>query len=176
MRTSAPCAARGRGRPGASIRTASPGDLEPVLRLLVEVGSPIEGVDAHFGSFLVAEGDDGSIEGVVGLELHAGAALLRSLAVRPDARGLGRGRALTDRAVGLARASGVPQVHLLTTTAADWFERLGFREVAREHAPPALHASPQFSGACPASATLMVGPAGVASIAAAAGDGSRPRA
>ena len=46
-------------------------------------------------------------------------------------------------------------LYLLTTTAPDYFRRLGFRALARRHAPAALRESAEFRGACPDSALLM---------------------
>jgi amino-acid N-acetyltransferase len=55
-----------------------------------------------------------------------------------------------------AAANGVETVALLTTTAAGFFPRFGFRAVERATVPVALQASVEFRSACPASATAMV--------------------
>jgi protein-tyrosine-phosphatase len=54
-----------------------------------------------------------------------------------------------------ARTRGLDTIWLLTTTAPDFFERFGFRRSGREAAPEALRATPEFTTACPASATVM---------------------
>ncbi len=82
--------------------------------------------------------------------------LLRSVAVVPALRGGGVGRALVADRLAAARAMGLAAVYLLTTTAADYFRRLGFAPAPREEAPHNLAASPEFSGACPTSAKCMV--------------------
>ena len=71
-------------------------------------------------------------------------------------QGNGLGRALYFNVRERARSRGVGALYLLTTTAADYFERLGFIRESRESAPVALRASAEFRGACPASATLLV--------------------
>ena len=43
----------------------------------------------------------------------------------------------------------------LTTTAADYFARLGFVRIDRDAAPPAIRATAQFASLCPASAHVM---------------------
>jgi N-acetylglutamate synthase-like GNAT family acetyltransferase len=54
-----------------------------------------------------------------------------------------------------ARARGIHDIYLLTTTAEAWFPRFGFVRIARAAVPAALHASEEFRGACPDSAVVM---------------------
>jgi GNAT superfamily N-acetyltransferase len=83
-------------------------------------------------------------------------ALIRSVVVLPQARSRGFGVLVTEALVGQARDAGVERLWLLTTSAAPFFGRLGWRSEERANAPEAIAASRQFSGLCPASATLMV--------------------
>jgi GNAT superfamily N-acetyltransferase len=83
-------------------------------------------------------------------------ALIRSVVVLPQARSRGFGVLLTEALVRQAREAGVERLWLLTTSAALFFERLGWVSVDRADAPEAITRSRQFSGVCPASATLMV--------------------
>jgi hypothetical protein len=62
-----------------------------------------------------------------------------------------RARAALD----LARNCGVTDVYLLTTTAAEFFPRLGFARIARDAAPRVVQTSTEFQSACPASAAAM---------------------
>ena len=96
----------------------------------------------------MAEGD-GSIVGTAGLEVYGNAALLRSVAVDPAWRGTGLGRLVTERALDDARSAGASEVYLLTTTAEDYFPRVGFASVARECVPAALMASEEFQRCVP---------------------------
>jgi N-acetylglutamate synthase-like GNAT family acetyltransferase len=82
--------------------------------------------------------------------------LLRSVAVACALRRSGAGRALVADRLADARERGLDTVYLLTTTAADYFRGLGFAPTLREEVPAVLAASPELSGACPASATCMV--------------------
>jgi len=95
------------------------------------------------------------VVGCVGLELHPPAALLRSLAVVPERRGRRVGSSLLARALLEARRRGAREVYLLTTGAADYFARYGFRPVPRAQAEPAVGHSAEFKGLCPASAVVM---------------------
>ena len=136
------------------IRVVQPNDRSSVEALLVEAGLPIDGVDEHFASFFVAD-EGGKIVGAAGIELYEKDALLRSVVVAHDAKGTGLGSLLTRRALDEARARGAHTVYLLTTTAEAFFPRFGFERTTREEAPPAVRASREFQGACPASATVM---------------------
>lgn len=83
-------------------------------------------------------------------------ALIRSIVVLPHARGRGCGKVMAESLADAARAAGVERLWLLTTSAAPFFEDLGWRAAERANAPPVIANSRQFSGLCPASATLMV--------------------
>jgi amino-acid N-acetyltransferase len=136
------------------IRGAKAEDRSAVEALLEASGLPTDGVAEHFESFFVADQGD-RIVGAAGLELYAGDALLRSVVVASDVRGTGLGTTLARRALDEARAIGVRAAYLLTTTAESFFPRLGFARIEREDVPPRVRASREFSGVCPASATVM---------------------
>ena len=57
-----------------------------------------------------------------------------------------------------ARRRGFKAAYLLTTTARDYFLRLGFTPADRANAPLALRQSAEFKGACPDTADFMVLP------------------
>jgi amino-acid N-acetyltransferase len=137
-----------------TLRRARAADIDGVRRLLAGQSLTQAGVPDWIGHFWVAEGD-GSVVGTAGLEVYGSAALLRSVAVDPAWRGTGLGRLVTERALDDARSAGASEVYLLTTTAEDYFPRVGFAAVARECVPEALMASEEFRGACPASAVVM---------------------
>jgi amino-acid N-acetyltransferase len=65
------------------------------------------------------------------------------------------GRALVTSLNPLIRGSGLDGLFLLTTTAVDFFARLGFARITREKLPASLNASEELRGACPASAVAM---------------------
>ena len=137
------------------IRHAEPGDRAEALRLLRSFDLPTAGVPEAMSGFLIAEGTDGDVAGLVGLEVHGRHGLLRSLAVDPRYRGRGLGGALVAEVVETARRARLEGLYLLTTTADDYFLRHGFRVVDRDTAPEAVRRSVEFSEACPASAVAM---------------------
>jgi amino-acid N-acetyltransferase len=133
---------------------ARPSDFAELSALLHASGLPLDGLEEHLETALVAR-RDGRLVGCVALEIYGPVALLRSLAIASDLRGEGLGQRLTEAALDLARAAGVKEVFLLTQTAAGFFPRFGFVPAAREQAPPALQQSVEFRSACPASAACM---------------------
>jgi amino-acid N-acetyltransferase len=127
-----------------------------VRRLLEEAGLPTSDLTAtHFEHFFGAGARD-SPHGAVGIELHDRDALLRSLVVDESARGRGFGRALVEAAERYASERGARRMYLLTTTAAKFFGRLGYRPLARDAAPESIRATPEFATLCSADSAFMV--------------------
>lgn len=127
-----------------------------VRRLLTECALPTDDIDCqNLDHYFALEDPAAGITGVVGLEIRGRHALLRSLAVSTLARGNGYGQALVAAAENFAREKGVEQIYLLTTTAARFFERLGYGTVDRTGAPEEIRKTRQFSSLCPASSSFM---------------------
>lgn len=138
----------------ARVRPAERADLGAIERLLTVSGLPLDGVRDALDTFVVAQsGDD--LVGVAGLEVCCDNALLRSVAVSPDWRSHGLGRALVTRVISDAEARGIRALYLLTTTAERYFPSFGFRQIAREDVPGDVRETAEFQSACPASATVM---------------------
>jgi amino-acid N-acetyltransferase len=101
-------------------------------------------------------GSDGAPTGLVGLEVYGTDALLRSLVVGGTDRKKGVGSALVQHAEDYAVSFNVRAIYLLTSTAEVFFERLGYKRVARTQAPASIHSTREFLSLCPASAAFMV--------------------
>src|SRR6266480_6916788 len=136
------------------LRNANNSDISAVETLLSASDLPLDGVRDNFGSFVVAESDDG-IAGAIGLEKFGSVALLRSAVVAPEHRGSGIGRRLVEQVIERADEAGIDELYLLTTTAEDYFPRFGFTRTTRSAVPDALKASAEFRGACPETAVVM---------------------
>jgi protein-tyrosine-phosphatase/N-acetylglutamate synthase-like GNAT family acetyltransferase len=141
------------------VRTAISISRRPPFRSAIELlesaGLPTEDLtEAHCENFHFT-GPAGGPTGLVGLEIFADVALLRSLVVAPGRRGTGEGAALLRYAEAEARARGVRTLYLLTTTAESFFARHGYSRVSREAAPAAIRATREFAGICPASSAFM---------------------
>ena len=108
-------------------------DLEDVLALLQASALPADGVADHLSDFLVARDSGNQIVGCAAVEHYGALGLLRSVAVDARLQGTGLGSQLVTTALHEARAKGMTQVVLLTTTARDFFaRRFGFEETTRE--------------------------------------------
>ncbi|WP_454703074.1 arsenic resistance N-acetyltransferase ArsN2 [Agrobacterium burrii] len=112
--------------------------------------------DAGRTFFRIARGVD--TVGFGGYELHGDNALLRSVVIMPANRHKGLGRRATDLLMRRAYAEGARIGYLLTTTAAPFFETLGFTPIDRTTAPTAILQTRQAASLCPASATLLAKP------------------
>lgn len=138
-----------------SVRPAHPADRSAVVDLLHAEGLSSEGIDPSLAGFVVAEEAEGEVVGVAGLERYDRFGLLRSVAVSKEARGRGLGARLTEAVLEEAESRGLVGVYALTTTAADYFPRLGFEVVARAEVPAPVRASAEFCTICPASAVAL---------------------
>lgn len=136
------------------IGVVEPREHEAVVALLTRQHLPLDGLADHWPSMLVAR-RNGEVVGSAGLELYRDGALLRSVAVDDRHRGQGIGQALARAAIGLADAQHMPAVYLLTTTADQFFPRLGFERITRTDVPASVQTSVEFTSACPASAVVM---------------------
>jgi amino-acid N-acetyltransferase len=133
-------------------------ELTAIVKFLGAAGLPTTDLtEAHCENFFY-EGTPEAPSGVVGLEVFDDVALLRSLAVDEGSRGNGAGSRLLAHAEQSARARGVNRLYLLTTTAEGFFLKRGYRRAARDEAPPAIRATREFSGICPASSTFLFKP------------------
>lgn len=126
-----------------------------VKALVSSSGLPVSDLDERPQLRLFGVRLKGKIIGLVGIEVYETVGLLRSLAVDPEFRHSGYARALVIHAETWAAQHQVEKLYLLTTTAADFFAHLGYKEVSRVEAPKAIAQTTQFVGLCPSSATFM---------------------
>src|SRR5437762_1927229 len=139
---------------GANLRAAERTDLPAIEQVLTASHLPLAGVADALPGFVVAE-SDGTIVGTAALEVCCDNALLRSVAVAPEWRSRGLGRALVTRVIADAEARGLRALYLLTTTAEHYFPSFGFQQVTRDDVPAEVQGTEEFRGACPASAVVM---------------------
>jgi protein-tyrosine-phosphatase/N-acetylglutamate synthase-like GNAT family acetyltransferase len=97
----------------------------------------------------------GATVGFAGYELHGDAALLRSIVVLPDHTDHGIGATTLQLLIGEAAQAGARRGYLITTSAAPFFEKLGFVPVGRDAVPEAILATRQAASLCPASAIIL---------------------
>ena len=141
--------------PAWRVRPPETSDWRRLRELLADEDLPTEGVRAGCGRFLVAVDPSGRVQGGVGLEGDPPDGLLRSLVVARDCSGTGLGERLLDGAETTAKRAGFERVYLLTATAARYFDRHGYRRIARDEAPPTIRQTDEFTRLCPAAAVAM---------------------
>lgn len=144
-------------RPPGGIRlaAATPDDLPAIEALIGGSGLPTAVVRDGFPAAYVVARRGATVVGVAALEPHGDVGLLRSLAVAASEQMHGTGIALVADRLVVARAAKLSRIYLLTTTAAPFFRRFGFVDVARETVPSALQASPELATLCSATAACM---------------------
>lgn len=130
-------------------------ETEAIRSLLVEAELPSEDFVQHLNHFLTAK-QNGRLAGAVGLEIYGEWGLLRSLVVDATYRGKGLGIELCKRIFDEAQAHGVKKLYLLTTTAANFFPKLGFSTTTRDGVPPTIQNTAEFTSICPSTAVCMV--------------------
>ncbi|MCS3743891.1 MULTISPECIES: arsenic resistance N-acetyltransferase ArsN2 [unclassified Rhizobium] len=127
---------------------------EQLKTALAAAGLPIDDVDGPDRAYFRLVDDENQVLGYAGIEAASDeAVLLRSVVIVPEFRSRGYGRHLTEMT--LARIPMASEVYLVTTSAASFFERVGFQVVARDQVPQTILSTRQLSGICPASATIM---------------------
>jgi amino-acid N-acetyltransferase len=124
-----------------------------VIGLLKENDLPTEDLDDDKRLFALV-GEYGII-GTGGLEFFDDAALLRSVSVKYNFRGVGYGKIIALELELLCKEKNISSIYLLTETAQDFFENLGYEAVDRETVPDAIKKSSEFSAICPSSAIVM---------------------
>ncbi len=119
-------------------------DIPFSVGLLEENGLPVSDIpDKRDSLFLARSGD--TVVGIGGVEILGEYGLLRSLAIVDRLRGRGYGGAVVRELVRRARSAGVHKLYLLTTTAAPFFEGIGFERIEREAAPGPIAGTSEFS-------------------------------
>lgn len=137
------------------VESARASDLDGIRRLLTSAELPTTDLTPAMLTHFVVVRDGNALKAVGGLEWNEGSALLRSVAVDPALRRSGLGEAIVKALEDRARQAGAASLHLLTTTAALFFDRRGYRVASRSEAPAGIRSTAQFAGLCPASSTFM---------------------
>ena len=141
--------------PEFMILPATSDETESIRILLAEAELPTEDFAQHLDHFLTAK-RNGTLAGAVGLEIYGESGLLRSLVVDAAYRGQGLGIKLCEQIFAYAQEKSVKELYLLTTTAADFFPKLGFNVIDRDRVPRAIQATEEFASICPSTAVCMV--------------------
>jgi amino-acid N-acetyltransferase len=137
------------------LRAGTARDAASIRALLESGGLPTSDLSMSSRQFVVACDGEGEIVAAGALQTLGESALLRSVVVAAELRGTGLGRSIVQELERIARAAQVKQLALLTLTARRFFERQGYRVIARQALPEALQGTEEFQSLCPASAVCM---------------------
>ena len=148
------CPARNPTLTQPTLRAATAADAQGIRDLLERSGLPTSDLAAARPEFVILS-SGGQIIGIGGLERFGSVALLRSVAVEPRQQRSGAGRLIVADLEQRARTAGIRELILLTLTARNFFERLGYRAKPRDQVPPSVLDSAEFRSLCPASAVCM---------------------
>ncbi|MDF0491399.1 arsenic resistance N-acetyltransferase ArsN2 [Sphingomonas sp. H39-1-10] len=130
------------------------GSLPDLAAELAASGLPVSDLAEPDRQFYRLE-DDAGVIGYGGVEGAGADRLLRSLVVKPDRRGRASGSAMLAAIERASVADGAVSFYLLTTTAAPFFRRHGYRTAERADAPATIAGSAEFRSLCPASAAFL---------------------
>ncbi len=137
------------------IEKAKPEDLDFIVKLLKDNDLSHEDIASKVDCLFLGHTGDGII-GIGGVEIYEDNGLLRSLVIKKPFRSKGWGKELCSNLIEYARIQGVKELYLLTLTAADFFEKLGFIRIDRETAPSPLQQTIEFMSLCPVTAVCMM--------------------
>ncbi len=136
-------------------RLARDKDLKAIKNFLRKCELPNDDISSEMLENFIISHKNNKIIATVGLEICGNNALLRSLAVSPDFRRQNVGAAMTKLAEDIAYRKRIQALFLLTTTAEQFFTKIGYEIMDRNQVPDQIKATTEFSSICPASAVCM---------------------
>ena len=128
--------------------------IPTIEKILQKENLPYQDVNAENIEFYMAFADADFV-GIIGLEKFIDVALLRSMVVFDKFRNRGYGCKIVNQLLEEATAKGIKEIFILTTTAKDFFKRIGFEVIERKDVPDSIKSTTEFTSLCPASATCM---------------------
>ena len=135
-------------------REAKEQDIQRIKEFLDLSGLPSIDIDGQAQTIFVAESAE-RLVGTGGIEVFGRVGLIRSVAVAPEHRNNGIAKYLYTLLEAYARDAGVRTLYLITDSAKEYFQKLGFSVQARDTVPDLIKKTSQFSKLCPSSATIM---------------------
>lgn len=127
-------------------------DLLPTLRA---AALPLDDLTEPGRTVFAYRTSAGQLIGYGGYEVLGEHALLRSIVVLPEWRAKALGRNLVALLQRRAFDGGARRAWVITSSAAPFFEKVGFKPVSRGDAPAIVLATRQASSLCPADAALL---------------------
>lgn len=124
-----------------------------VKEMLIANKLPVDDIADNTKLFMLTR--KGKLIGTGGLEMLGDVALIRSVSTDDSLRGQGLGKYVVDELEQFAIRAGMQTLYLVTTSADQFFSKLGYATVNRILLPTEILSHPQLTSVCPASAIVM---------------------
>jgi len=112
-----------------TMRRAAPADIPRMVELIAGANLPPLFISEYLDGFAVGE-QGGQVVGCGGIEMYGSSAVIRSIVVGERMRGTGLGRKLSELLMSDAKAAGATDLYLFTADAHDFWQHLGFVDIA----------------------------------------------
>ena len=123
----------------------------PIAEILQANDLPIDDLKtAPIQFYGIFEND--KMKGIGDFETYGKCAILRSIAVPKEFRGMGYGKEVVSFVEKTAKEKQINTLYLLTTTAYQYFQKYGYQTITLDTCPPDILSSAEFSKLCPSSA------------------------
>ncbi len=119
------------GEAQITFRTAAKADVQALTDMIASENLPPFLIEEFLDSFRIAE-RDGAMLACGGVESYDDCAVLRSIVVAPEARGLRLGRKIVDLLVEIALERRATDFYLFTMDAWPFWKHLGFEDIPLE--------------------------------------------
>lgn len=135
-------------------REAVEEDIKQIKSLLEECNLPVNDINEYIDNFVIAV-QNNDIIGVGGYEKYGEIVLIRSIAVAKKYRGHSIGVNIYHLLESKIKYLGIKNIYLLTETAVEYFNKLGFTIKERKNIPDAVTQTKQCKELCPSTAIVM---------------------
>lgn len=136
------------------IRKSKLVDESLIIQLLIDCKLPTHDIIQNKIDFKVAVNGD-NLVGCIGIEPYGKDALLRSFAIADNFRNKSLGSDLLQLILKECKDMGIERIHLLTTTAENYFLKYGFIKSDRASAPKSIIETTEFSEICPSTSIYL---------------------
>ena len=124
-----------------------------ILALLAANDLPVVDLDESKSLFACLDNDE--VTGTGGLEFFKDCALLRSVSVKKNVQKVGLGKFIVEELEKITKGKGINRLYLLTTTAEDFFTKLGYKIIDRKELPIEIKNTTEFTSVCPSTASVL---------------------
>ena len=121
--------AQATGEAQVAFRAAARDDLPALSAMIASENLPPFFIEEFLDGFLIGE-RDATMLACGGVESYGDCAVIRSIVVAPETRGLRLGRHIVDLLIGIAHERAAKDLYLFTMDAWPFWKHLGFEDVA----------------------------------------------